>query len=74
MRDPYAPFRERDYRLFIAMVLIASLGQSLGVAAGWDIYERTGSAMGLGWIGLVQFIPVLAFFLPAGQLAEALSG
>jgi MFS family permease len=71
LHDPYAPFRHRDYRLFIAMVLIASLGQqSMSVAVGWDIYERTGSAMALGWIGLVQFIPVLAFFLPAGQLAD----
>ena len=71
MHDPYAPFRHRDYRFFIAMVLIASLAQqSLGVAIGWDIYERTGSALALGWIGLVQFIPVLAFFLPAGQLAD----
>jgi MFS family permease len=71
LHDPYAPFRHRDYRFFIAMVLITSLAQqSLGVALGWDIYERTGSAMALGWIGLVQFIPVLAFFLPAGQLAD----
>ena len=69
--DAYAPFRYRDYRLFIAMVLIASLGQqSLGVAVGWDIYERTGSVMALGWVGLAQFIPVLALFLPAGQLAD----
>ena len=69
--DPYAPFRYRDYRLFIAMVLIASLcQQSLGVAVGWDIYERTGSAMALGWAGLAQFIPVLLFFLPAGQIAD----
>ena len=69
--DPYTPFRYRDYRLFIAMVLIASLcQQSLGVAVGWDIYERTGSAMALGWAGLAQFIPVLMFFLPAGQIAD----
>ena len=69
--DLYAPFRHRDFRRFIAMVLIASLcQQSLGVAVGWDIYERTGSAMALGWVGLAQFIPVLVFFLPAGQLAD----
>lgn len=69
--DPYAPFRHRDYRRFILMVLIASLcQQSLGVAVGWDIYERTGSAMALGWVGLAQFVPVLVFFLPAGQLAD----
>ncbi|MBL8379538.1 MAG: MFS transporter [Burkholderiales bacterium] len=69
--DTYAPFRHRDYRLFIAMVLIGSLSQqALAVAVGWDIYERTGSALALGWVGLAQFIPVLAFFLPAGQLAD----
>ncbi|MFN0159707.1 MAG: MFS transporter [Burkholderiales bacterium] len=71
MTDTYAPFRHRDYRLFIAMVLISSLSQqALAVAVGWDIYERTGSALALGWVGLAQFIPVLAFFLPAGQLAD----
>lgn len=69
--DAYAPFRYRDYRLFIAMVLLASLcQQALGVAVGWDIYERTGLVMALGWVGLAQFIPVLLFFLPAGQLAD----
>ena len=46
--DAYAPFRHRDYRLFIVMVLISSLSQqALSVAVGWDIYERTGSAMAL---------------------------
>ena len=71
MHDPYAPFRIADYRRFLGMVLIASLSQqALGVAVGWDIYERTGSAMALGWVGLAQFLPVLAFFLPAGQIAD----
>jgi MFS family permease len=68
---PYAPFAIRDFRLFIIMVALTSLAQQAqGVAIGWDVYERTGSAMALGWIGLVQFIPVLAFFLPAGQWAD----
>jgi len=67
----YAPFRIRDFRLFIVMILTTSVAQQAqGVAIGWDVYERTGSAMALGWIGLVQFIPVLAFFLPAGQWAD----
>jgi len=53
------------------MVAMSSMAQQAqGVAIGWDVYERTGSAMALGWIGLVQFIPVLAFFLPAGQWAD----
>jgi MFS family permease len=68
---PYAPFRIRDFRLFVTMILFSSVAQQAqAVAIGWDIYERTGSAMALGWTGLVQFIPVLAFFLPAGQIAD----
>ena len=69
--DPYAPFRHRDYRRFIAMVALTTIAQQAqGVAIGWNIYERTGSALALGWAGLAQFLPVFAFFLPAGQLAD----
>jgi MFS family permease len=68
---PYAPFRLRDFRLFVVMILFSAVAQQAqAVAIGWDIYDRTGSAMALGWTGLVQFIPVLAFFLPAGQIAD----
>ena len=42
----------------------------LVVAIGWDIYERTGSAMALGIVGLVQFLPVMALTLPAGHIVD----
>ena len=70
--DPLAPFRLRDYRLVSAGILLAALiERSQGVAIGWDLYERTGSALALGTIGLVQFLPVCLLFLPAGHLADA---
>src|SRR5262245_53777825 len=69
--DPYAPFRLSDYRRFLGMVfLTAIVQQAQGVAIGWEVYERTGSALALGWMGLAQFLPVAAFFLPAGALAD----
>ncbi len=69
--DPFAPFRSRDYRLFSIFVLATGLiERSQGVAIGWDLYERTGSALALGWVGLAQFVPVILLFLPAGQLAD----
>jgi len=69
--DPLAPFRSRDYRRFSALALLAAMiERSQGVAIGWDVYERTGSALALGALGLVQFLPVLALFLPAGHLAD----
>ena len=69
--DPLAPFRLRDYRLVSAGILLSALiERSQAVAIGWDLYERTGSALALGTIGLVQFLPVILLFLPAGHLAD----
>jgi len=69
--DPYAPFRIPDYRRLVVMAfLTAIVQQAQSVAIGWDIYERTGSALALGWAGLAQFAPIAAFFLPAGEIAD----
>lgn len=64
-------FRQRDYRLFIVSIVLGGLANSAqGVAVGWEIYERTGSALALGWVGFAQFLPIALFFLPAGQIAD----
>ena len=42
----------------------------LQVALGWELYERTGSALALGMVGLVTAIPVVLLALPAGHLAD----
>jgi MFS family permease len=44
--------------------------QMLQVALGWELYERTGSALALGLVGLVTAIPVVLLALPAGHLAD----
>ena len=70
-RDPYAAFRLRDYRSFSVVVFLSAiLQQTQSVALGWDVYDRTGSAMALGLVGLVQFLPAALFFLPAGAIAD----
>jgi MFS family permease len=72
--DPYAALRFADYRYLLgALFLFAMSHKTLQVAVGWDIYERTGSAMALGWVGVAMFVPVLLLFLPAGQLADRYS-
>src|ERR1700742_1894294 len=43
----------------------------LEVAVGYDIYERTGSKLLLGYVGLTQFLPMLAMTLPAGHVADS---
>src|SRR6202042_2076387 len=39
-------------------------------AVGYEIYERTGSKLLLGYVGLTQFLPMLAMTLPAGHYAD----
>ena len=40
------------------------------VAVGWQIYELTGSALDLGLVGLVQFIPSALLVFVAGHAAD----
>ncbi len=69
--DPYAAFRLADFRLLISVWLLMSLTVRMQVVAlGWDIYERTGSALAVGYVGLALFVPTLLLFLPAGQIAD----
>jgi MFS family permease len=69
--EPYAVLRNRDFVLFLTGRFMASLGQQmLTVAVGWELYERTGSALALGLVGLTQMIPMVLFTLPAGHLAD----
>lgn len=64
-------WQEPNFRLFSIGSLISMMGrQMLSVAIGWEIYERTHSAMALGYIGLVQLLPVILLVLPAGHVVD----
>ncbi len=72
--DPYAALRHRDYRRLLTGNVIAGAGaEMLSVAVGWELYQRTESALALGFVGLVLFLPVLLFALPAGHAADRYS-
>ena len=69
--DAYALFRNRDFTLYLSGRLVAVLGQQMfAMALGWEIYERTGSALALGLIGLTLMVPMFLFTLPAGHVAD----
>jgi MFS family permease len=64
-------FRHRPFRLlFTTRTAANTANQMQAVAVGWLIYDLTGSALALGLIGLVQFLPPLALTLPAGQIVD----
>lgn len=69
--DPYAALRFRDFRLLLAGRFVTSFGdQMLSFAIGWELWLRTRSELALGLVGLVQVIPIIAFSLPAGHVAD----
>jgi MFS family permease len=68
---PYALFGNRDFRYYLIGRLVSVLGQQmLTVAVGWELYERTGSPLALGIVGLVEMIAMVCCTLPAGHLAD----
>ncbi len=71
VNDPYCVLKNRDFLLYLLGRFIASFGQQmLAVAVGWEIYERTNATMALGFVGLVQLIPMFLFTFPAGHVAD----
>jgi MFS family permease len=44
--------------------------QMVGVAVAWQLYDLTGSALDLGLVGLVQFVPMILLTLVVGQVAD----
>ena len=51
-------FRQKAFRHYwVARVSSSGAYQMQVVATGWSVYELTGSAFDLGWVGLEQFLP-----------------
>ncbi|EJT03545.1 MFS transporter [Rhizobium sp. CCGE 510] len=69
--DRFAAFRHSSYtRFFLARFLLSFSQQIVSVAVGWQMYDQTGSAIYLGLIGLVQFLPSLLLMLVTGSVAD----
>lgn len=69
--DPYAALRFRDYRLYMVGNVLSILGVLAQEAAiGWELYDRTHSAMALGLVGLVQVAPIFLLTFVAGHVAD----
>jgi MFS family permease len=61
----------RDFRAWwLAYGAMYLSVQMIDVAIGWQVYTEHHSTLDLGLIGLVEFIPMLLFSLPAGVLAD----
>ncbi|HZU13769.1 MAG TPA: MFS transporter [Chloroflexota bacterium] len=70
--SPFAALYFRDFRLYWTGSLISLVGTQMQTAAvAWQIYLLTHSPIALGLIGLVRVLPIIAFSLLGGVVADA---
>jgi MFS family permease len=70
--DPFAALREPGFTLYISGRLFSTIGQQLLWAVmAWQVYQISGSALNLGLLGLVRFVPALVASLVGGAVADA---
>ena len=64
-------FRERDFLLYVGNRFAASMGQSLQLTAlTWQVYDTTGSALQIAFLGVARFIPSFVMSLVGGVVAD----
>jgi len=69
--DPYAVWRNPDYRLYATGWFLMTFGKLVeSVAVGVHVYAITHDKLSLGWLGLVQAMPVLLLAIAGGQIAD----
>jgi len=69
-----AVFAYPDFVAFsVARFCIVAALEMQSVAVGWQVYEITKRPLDLGLIGLAQFLPGIALFLPAGHAVDLLN-
>ena len=63
--------RNTPFALFWSSRVLSTLALHMqSVAIGWQLYTLTGSALDLGLVGLVQFLPIIPLTLVVGQIAD----
>ena len=69
--SPYEVLRNANLVRYLTGRFIATSGHLMFVmAVGWEIFERTGSALALGMVGLTMIVPMFLLTLPAGHYAD----
>ncbi len=63
--------QQRSFVLFWCARIASTMGyQMLALMIGWLIYAITGSALDLGLVGLIQFVPAVVLTLLIGHAAD----
>lgn len=71
MTDAYAVLRQRDFRLYITSVMLATLGiGAQSTVLGWEVYVRSGRVESILHQATIEALAMLLFTLPAGYIAD----
>jgi MFS family permease len=63
--------RNTPFALFWSSRVLSTLALHMqSVAIGWQLYTLTGSALDLGLVGLVQFLPIIPLTLVVAHIAD----
>jgi len=66
-----AVYHDRDLPIFLTAQVLARVAMLVeSVCVGWQVYDLTRSALALGIVGLVEFVPMFLLVLPAGEIAD----
>ncbi|MBS0261934.1 MAG: MFS transporter [Planctomycetes bacterium] len=69
--DPYAALRIPGFRWYLMGNLLFLIGINMQTAAiSWEIFARTQDYKFLAYVGLVQILPVIGLFMPAGHIID----
>lgn len=61
----------RDFRRYLSAGFLLILAiQIQSVAVSWQVYSIAHTPLALGYVGLFQFLPMMACTIPAGHLAD----
>ena len=64
-------YRDSDLPLYLSAQVLARVAMLVeSVCVGWQVYDLTRSALALGIVGLVEFVPMFLLALPAGEIAD----
>ena len=76
--SPSAPatsvYRHAGFANFLVARLLAVMATQIqAVVVAWQVYDLTREPIALAYVGLAQFLPMLALLLPAGDLIDRFS-
>jgi MFS family permease len=69
--DPFQALRQPRFALYTSSRMCSALGNAmLQAILAWHVYDITGSALSLGFLGLARFLPALGISMVGGAVAD----